>query len=64
MTMQIEQADLDEEWLYGKLATRKFNPSTAQVDAFCDRVWELLCVKGLPVNDARSTALAEVFGRR
>ena len=64
MTMQIEQADLDEEWLYGKLVGRSLNPYMAQVDAFCDRVWELLNTKGLPINDARSTALAEIFGRR
>ena len=64
MTRQIEQADLDEDWLYSRLIGRRLNPSMAQVDAFCDRVWELLSTKGVPVNDARSTALAEIFGRR
>lgn len=64
MTRQIEQADQDEDWLYGKLVGRRFNPTTAQVDTFCDRVWELISVKGTPVNDARSTALAEIFGRK
>jgi len=63
MTRQIEQAYLDEEWLYGKLATRRFNPTMDQVDTFCDRVWELVS-KGIGVPDARSTALTEVFGRR
>lgn len=63
MTMQIEQADLDEDWLYDKLVVRRFNPTTIQVDAFCERVWELIN-KGISVNDARSTALSEVFGRR
>ena len=61
--MKLEQADLDEEWLYGKLTGRRVNPTTAQVDAFCDRVWELISTKGTPVNEARTTALTELFGR-
>ena len=61
---QLEQFDLDEEWLYGRLAGRKVNPSTHQVDAFCDRVWELISTKGLPVQEARSTAIQEIFGKR
>ena len=63
MTRQIEQADQDEDWLYRKLVGRRFNPTTAQVDTFCDRVWDLID-KGINVNEARSTALAEIFGRR
>lgn len=64
MSIQMEQADQDEDWLYRKLEGRKYKPSTAQVDAFCDRVWDLISTRGTPVNDARSTALSEVFGRK
>jgi len=63
MTLQIEQADLDEEWLYGKLTGRRVNPTITQVDTFCERVWELIS-NGVNVHEARTTALTELFGRK
>ena len=64
MAEQGNQADEDENWLYARLDTKKIKPSGLQVDAFCDRVWELLSTKGLLVNEARRIALEEIWGRR
>lgn len=64
MAEQGNQADEDENWLYARLDAKKIKPSGLQVDAFCDRVWELLSTKGLLINDARRIALEEIWGKR
>jgi len=60
MSSQFEQGDLDEQWLLDKCsATRKVLPNDT-VDAFVDRVWELISIHRMVVGEARSKALAEI----
>ena len=62
MSDQLEQAEADEVWLYTKLTKMLRKPQADDVDRFCDRVWMLISEQGVPVLQARSVVLSEIFG--
>lgn len=64
MAEQANQADEDENWLYARLDAKKIKPTNAQVDDFCDKVWELISTKGMLATDARRVALEDIWGKR
>lgn len=64
MSDQIEQAEADEVWLHNKAGKLMRKPQNDEIDAFCDRVWELISVHNMTVAKARSLALSEVLGGR
>lgn len=53
-----ERYDSDEDWLFNKITN--FKISTAQIDTFCDRVFELVSA-GESETAARSKALKELL---
>lgn len=62
MSDQLEQAEVDELWLYNKMRKLMRKPSNEEVDTFCDRVWVLISEQGIDTVKARSIALAEIVG--
>jgi hypothetical protein len=64
MSDQLEQAEADEVWLHNKAGKLMRKVQGDEVDAFCDRVWELISLHNMSATKARSLALGEILGGR